>query len=259
MPVAGRVEDPDQLETEDTNFERDGDTLDAYLARPKASGARPAIVIVHEAMGVDGHIRDVTRRFAAAGFTALAPELYSRVGRPVEGDREDMFRKMFSMRDADLVADLDAAAELLRSRDDATGKVGIVGFCFGGRTALLAACSTTAFDAAVDCWGGFITRATPDDETTEARPRPVVDLVDQLHGRLYVALGAEDRNPSVADGDELSRRLKAAGKEADAEIEVYGSAGHAFFNDRREEMYREDAAHRLWDRMLTFFRETLDG
>ena len=257
MPVAGRVEDPDQLETDDTTFERDGATIDAYLARPKASGARPAIVIVHEAMGVDGHIRDVTRRFANAGFTALAPELYSRVGRPAEGDREDMFRKMFSLRDADLVADLDAAAAVLRSRDDATGKVGIVGFCFGGRTALLAACSTTAFDGAVDCWGGFITRATPDDETTDGRPRPVVDLVDQLHGRLYVALGAEDRNPSLADGDELARRLQAAGKEGDAEIDVYGSAGHAFFNDRRAEMYREEAAHRLWDRMLRLFRETL--
>jgi carboxymethylenebutenolidase len=252
VPVAGAVTDPDQVVDEDVTYERGGSPVSAYLARPKAAGSRPGVVVVHEATGVDEHIRDVARRFAAAGFTAIAPELYSRVGRPSADDRPAMFAKMFGLRDEDIVADLVAAASLLHEREDSDGRVGIIGFCMGGRSALLAACSSTAFDATVDCWGGFALRATPDADTTPERPQPVADLLDQLHGRVYVVAGAEDQNPSPEDVGELRRRLEAAGK--DVVIEVYDDAGHAFFNDTREQFYREGPANRLWERVIAFLK-----
>jgi carboxymethylenebutenolidase len=255
MTLAGAFENPEVVETEDVTYQRGGAKLTGYLARPRAAGQQPGIVLIHEAFGIDGHIRDVARRFAAAGYVTLAPELYSRIGRPAPGNREEMFAKMFALRDDDVRADVEAAAALLRGRNDSNGRVGIVGFCFGGRTALLAACTTTAFDATVDCWGGFAIRGTVDHETTPERPVPVIDLLPNLHGRLLVAVGGDDVNPSPADAEEIRNRLEKEGKDGD--VVVFEGAGHAFFNDRRPDFYRKAPAHRLWDRMLAFLKGPL--
>src|SRR6266403_1746846 len=88
-------------------------------------------------------------------------------------------------------------AAYLRGLSGATGKVGAIGFCSGGRHTLLFACSSNKVDAAVDCWGGFIQRATPDAETTPARPTPIFNLVDRLSCPLFAVFGEEDQNPSV--------------------------------------------------------------
>ncbi len=255
MPLAGEVTNPNALETRDVSFQSDGAAIRGYLARPKAPETYPAVIILHEAFGLVEHERDVARRFANAGFIALAPDVYSRVGALKNAsDMTEVRAKMFGIPDAQLVRDFEAAAAFVRTQPGASGKVGCVGFCVGGRWTLLFACSSDKLDAAIDCWGGFITRATPDAATTPERPTPVIDLASRLHCPLYVVCGEEDQNPAPADAAELGRRLEQAGK--NYQVEVFKNAGHAFFADYRPS-YREVAAFELWPKMVAFFRQHL--
>jgi carboxymethylenebutenolidase len=255
MALAGEVTNVGALETRDVSFQSDGAEIRGYLARPKAPGTYPAVIVLHEAFGLVEHERDVARRFAGAGFIALAPDVYSRVG-PLKNatDITEVRAKMFGIADAQLVRDFEAAAAFVRAQPGASGKVGCVGFCVGGRWTLLFACSSDKVNAAIDCWGGFITRATPDAETTPERPTPVIELAKQLHCPLYVVCGEEDQNPSPADAAELGKRLEHADKIS--QVEVFKNAGHAFFADYRPS-YREAAAFDLWPKMVAFFRQHL--
>jgi carboxymethylenebutenolidase len=255
MTLPGEVTNLETLETCDLSFQSDGFAMRAYLARPKAPGTYPAVIILHEAFGLVEHERDIARRFANAGFIALAPDVYSRVGAPQNpSDMTEVRAKMFGITDVQLVRDLVVAATFVRAQPGASGKVGCVGFCVGGRWTLLFACSSDKVDAAIDCWGGFIARATPDAAITPERPRPVIDLAQQLHCPLYIVCGEEDQNPSPADASELARRLEKAGRRF--ELEVFKSAGHAFFADYRPS-YREAPAFDLWPKMVAFFRTHL--
>jgi carboxymethylenebutenolidase len=254
MAVPGQVAHPETLRTANVIFESDGDSIEAYLAQSLETGRYPGIIVIHEAFGPVEHIRDIARRFANIGFSALAPNLYSRTGAPDPNDRESVFRTLFGLSDAQVVRDLEAAAAYLRGLDGATGKVGCIGFCSGGRQTLLFACSSDKVDAAVDCWGGFMTRATPDKKTTPERPTPVIDLVPFLTCPLFVVVGAEDQNPSPVDADELRRRLEQAHKTAT--VNVFAGAGHAFLADYRP-TYREGPAFELWPQIVSFFETYL--
>lgn len=255
MALPGEVTNPAALETRDVTFQSDGFAMRAYLARPRAPGTYPAVIVLHEAFGLVEHERDVARRFANAGFIALAPDVYSRVGAPQNAsDMAEVRAKMFGLTDAQLVRDFEAAAAFVRAQPGVSGKLGCVGFCVGGRWTLLFACSSDKLDAAIDCWGGFITRATPDARTTPARPVPVVDLAARLHCPLYLVCGEEDQNPSPTDAAELAKRLEQAGK--NFKLEVFKNAGHAFFADYRPS-YREAPAFELWPKMVAFFKTHL--
>jgi carboxymethylenebutenolidase len=255
MPLAGEVTDLSKLESQDVTFESDGFKMRGYLARPKASGSYPGVLVLHEAFGLVEHERDVARRFANQGFIALAPDVYSRVGALKNpSDMTEVRAKMFGIADAQLVRDFNSAAAFLRNQPGANGKVGCVGFCVGGRWTLLFACSSDQINAAVDCWGGFITRATPDAESTPERPTPVIDLAPQLHCPLYIVCGEEDQNPSPEHAEKLRSRLAQAGK--NVQMDMFKNAGHAFFADYRPS-YREKAAFELWPRMLAFFKQHL--
>ncbi len=256
MALAGQVEDRQRIVTEDITVASDGANIEAYLAKPRAAGRHPGVIVIHEAFGVDDHIKDVVERFANAGFIALAPNLYQRVGAPKAGDMSTVMQKMFGLEDRQLVRDLEAAAAYIRALSDSNGKVGCVGFCMGGRTTLLFASSSDKVDAAIPCWGGFIMSATPDAASTASRPTPVIDLVSTLHCPLYAVVGAEDANPSPAHAAELRGRLDKAGKGTQATIEIFEGAGHAFFNDRRPN-YREKQAFELWPKMVAFFKKHL--
>ncbi len=153
------------------------------------------------------------------------------------------------MPDARVLEDLEAAADLLRARADCTGRLGCIGFCMGGRYTLLFACASDRLDAAVDCWGGFVDRATPEEVSTETRPTPPLEMVDKLHCPLLAAVGAEDHNPSPELAAELRRRLAATPHET--RVDVYQGAGHAFFADYRP-TYRPEAAALLWQRVVPF-------
>lgn len=252
MPVPGAVSDSTHIDTSELRI---GD-IDAYLARAVGAGPRGGIIVIHEAFGMVPHITDLARRFAAAGFNAIAPNLYTRTGSPDPTDFPAVFKVMFGKSDAEAVADLDLAAAHLRGLDNSNGKVGVIGFCSGGRQTLLYACSSQAPDAAVDCWGGFVDRATPEAETTPARPTPVRDLAANASCPIYLAGGADDENPSPAVIDDVAQRLRAAGK--DVTVRVWDGAGHAFLADYRPS-YSEPQAHELWADIIAFFGRHLSA
>jgi carboxymethylenebutenolidase len=253
--IPGAVTDPSRVQGEAIQFKSGGDTIQGYFARPSQAGRNPGIVVIHEAFGLVEHIRDIARRFANIGYNALAPDLYTRAGGPKDpNDINTVFPVMFGLPDAQAVRDLEAASAHLRNLPGATAKIGAIGFCSGGRQTLLFACSSDKVDAAIDCWGGFISRATPDEVTTSARPTPVIDMIDRLKCPLFAAFGEEDQNPSVAESEELLRLAQRAGK--DVTVKVYKNAGHAFLADYRPS-YREQAAAELWRDAVSFFDKHL--
>jgi carboxymethylenebutenolidase len=253
--IPGAVTDPSRVRGENIELKSGGAAITGYLARPSQSGNHSGIVVIHEAFGLVEHIRDIARRFANIGYNALAPDLYARAGGPSDpSDINTVFPVMFGKSDAEAVQDLEASAAHLRALPGAGGKIGAIGFCSGGRQTLLFACSSAKVDAAVDCWGGFIHRATPDAETTPARPIPVLDLIGKLGCPLFAVFGEEDQNPTVAQSEELKKRAAAAGKDVTAK--VYKNAGHAFLADYRPS-YREGPATELWGDAVAFFGKHL--
>jgi carboxymethylenebutenolidase len=253
MSLPGEVQDLSRIETEDVEY---GD-LDGYLARPRGVDAAPGVLVIHELFGINEHVRDVTRRVANVGYVALAPNLYSRIGPPEPQTDLDAGReKLSQLADSQVAADIAASAEYLRSREDGNGKVGCIGFCSGGRYSLLTAFTTDALDAAIDCWGGFITQANPHAETTPNRPTPVVDLADGVGCPVLAVFAREDETPSPDQMEILRERVEAAGKTSLVTIHMYEDAGHAFFADYRPS-YREGPAFVLWDEVLGFFEQHL--
>jgi carboxymethylenebutenolidase len=237
-----------------------GDQVNAYLARPSVSAAGtrlPGILVIHEAGGLGDHIRDVTRRLANQGYLALAVDLYTREGGPPpSGDLPAILERLFSMSDATILGDLEAAADLLLARADCSDRIGCIGFCMGGRLTLLFACTSNRVDAAVDCWGGFIDAATLQERATPQRPTPPLEMVESLHCPLMAAVGAEDHNPSSELGAELRERLAQTPHETC--VDVYEGAGHAFFADYRPS-YRPVPAALLWERVVPFLARHLQG
>jgi carboxymethylenebutenolidase len=258
--VPGAVQDPTRVHGEALTFaSADGTQINGYLAMPAehASSRRAAVIVIHEAGGLNEHIRDMTNRFANLGYTALGVDLYTREGGPPPaGDVPAIMERLFSMSDATVLADLDGAADYLRAREDATGKVGCVGFCMGGRYTLLFAGAGDRLDAAVDCWGGFIDRATPDERATPERPTPPLELAEELSCPLLAAIGAEDQNPSPELGEQLGERARQSGWEV--KVDIYEGAGHAFLADYRP-TYRPEPAAKLWREIVPFLAGNLES
>jgi carboxymethylenebutenolidase len=260
--VPGAVTDPTRVHAEDLTFAgADGDQINGYLAEPATEAeSRPAVVVIHEAGGLGEHIKDVANRFANIGYLALGVDLYTREGGPPPmDDPPALMARLFAIPDARTLADLEGGADFLRARDDASGKVGCIGFCMGGRYTLLFACASDRLDAAVDCWGGFIDKATLEERSTANRPTPPLELVDRLSCPLLAAIGAEDYNPSPEIGEQLLERarlspLGQSGQEV--KVDVYEGAGHAFFADYRPS-YRPDPAAKLWAEIVPFFARHL--
>jgi carboxymethylenebutenolidase len=255
--VPGAVSDPARVRAEDLTFAgADGDRINGYLAEPATEAEpRPAIVVVHEAGGLGEHIKDVANRFANLGYLALGVDLYTREGGPPPmDDPQALMARLFSIPDARTLADLEGGADFLRARDDASGKVGCIGFCMGGRYTLLLACSSERVDAVVDCWGGLIDAATAEQRSTPERPTPPLELVGSLHCPLYAAFGADDHNPSPQVGERLREAL--AHTPYQTTVDFYDGAGHAFFADYRPS-YRPQPAALLWQRVVPFLAKHL--
>jgi len=255
--VPGALTDPARVIAEELTFAgAGGDQVNGYLARPADpdSAGHPGMIVIQEAMGVNDHIRDMTNRFANLGYVALAVDLYTREGGPPPMEMEAMMKRLFGISDARVLGDLQGAAEELRSREDVTGKIGCIGFCMGGRYTLLFAGSSDSLDAAVDCWGGFIDKATPDQRSTPERPTPPLELSEKLSCPLLAAVGAEDQNPSPQVAEELREHAAKSGQQV--KVDVYEGAGHAFLADYRPS-YSPDAAKRLWAEIVPFLSEHL--
>ena len=252
MAVAGQVEHPERLATQEVSFSSEGTKIPGYLARPREGGPHPGVILLHDIFGVSDHARDVARRFANVGFVALVPDCFARI--ELGTDESRVRERAGRLDDRLTVRDIENAAAMLRGLSLCSGKVGTVGFCMGGRSALLLACSSDKMDATIDCWGGSV---TPDTGVTALHPVPVADLVRNIRRPVYAVFGAEDENPSQAHAAELRERLQREGKLGLVTMETFANAGHAFFADPRPDRYRERAAFELWPKMVSFFKAHL--
>lgn len=231
----------------------DGDTIEGYLARPLAPGPVGGVVVIHHLPGYDAATKEMTRTFAVNGFNALCPNLHFRDAPGASpDDAAAAARAAGGVPDDRLVGDVAGAAETLRSLSTANGKVGVIGFCSGGRQAFLAACRLP-LDAAVDCYGAFVARPP---ERLPLRMEPVIGLAGDLSCPLLGLFGAEDSRPGPEEVAEIDRVLTAAGKAH--EFHTYEDAGHAFFAVDRPS-YRPAAATDGWRCALDWFGRHLSG
>jgi carboxymethylenebutenolidase len=229
-----------------------GDALEAYLAQPLDAAPTGGVVVIHHMPGYDEASKEITRRFTAHGYLAICPNLYTREAPGASpDDAAAAARARGGVPDERLVGDVGGAAAYLRSFGSSNGKVATIGYCSGGRQSFLAACSLD-LDAAVDCYGAFVTRPTPDSHPLNFEA--IVDLAPNLSCPLLGLFGAEDQYPSPEEVAELEAALTEAGKEFD--FHSYEGAGHAFFATNRPS-YRPEAANDGWERIWEFFGRNL--
>jgi carboxymethylenebutenolidase len=231
-----------------------GDEIEAYLAHPLGPGPFGGVVVIHHMPGYDEPTKEITRKFAAHGYAALMPNLYFREAPGASpDDAAATARAQGGVPDERLVGDVGGAAAYLRGLDGSNGKVGVIGYCSGGRQSFLAACSLQ-LDAAVDCYGAFIVNSPP--EGMPLKMQPIVGLAKDLSGPLLGLFGADDQHPGPAETAELAKELTALGKKH--EFHTYDGAGHAFFAVNRP-AYRVDAANDGWEKIWDFYGRFLAG
>ena len=221
--------------------------LAVYEAAPAEPGA--AVIVLHEAFGLTDHIADVVRRAAAVGYHAIAPDLFHRSGGGVApyGDLQAAARYFSSLTDDGVLADVDACLDHLAALGFAPERIGVIGFCFGGRAAFLVG-ARRGLGAAVTLYGGGIATANP------FLPFPaLLDDVPTMRTPWLGLYGEEDHGIPQADVDALDAAL-AAGSPVPQRIVRYPGAGHAFHNDQLPS-YHEQAAKAAWAEGLAFLAE----
>jgi carboxymethylenebutenolidase len=213
----------------------------AVPADPNGAG----VVVVQEAFGVNGHIRDVARRLSESGYLAIAPHLFHRSGDPTPdyADIASALPHMAALTAVGLADDLRAAVAELTARGVPPARVGIVGFCMGGSVALFGAV-TLPIGASVGFYGGGIT-------TGRMGLEPLRDLAPKVQAPFLGHYGDEDAGIPVAQVEELRHALDVGS--VPTQIVRYPDAGHAFHCDARPAAYREQAATAAWGRTLEWF------
>lgn len=231
-----------------------GDSINAYFARPLGPGPFPGMVIVHHMPGWDEWYRETTRKFAHHGFASLSPNLYFRTG---HGSAEDVAVKVRAeggVPDDQAVGDLQGAMKLLRSLPYVSDKIGIFGTCSGGRHAYLTACRIKGFDAIVDCWGGGVVMA--EDNLTPNYPVAPVDYTKDLSCPILGLFGEDDHSPTPEQVAVQEAELKKHGK--NYEFHMYPGAGHGFFYYNWGN-YRQEQAVDGWEKIFAFLGNYLNG
>ncbi|MSQ61485.1 MAG: dienelactone hydrolase family protein [Dehalococcoidia bacterium] len=232
-----------------------GDEIEAYYARPLGAGPYPGVVVIHHMPGWDEWTREVARKFAQHGYAAIAPHLYSRSGPGSPDDVAARARAEGGVADDQVVGDVGGCARFLRAQPYANGKVGVIGFCSGGRQTYMVACRLPELNAAVDCWGGGVIVDDP-AQLNDKRPVPVIDLTPSLGCPLMGLFGNDDTNPNVDQVNRTEEALKRHGK--GYEFHRYDGAGHGFFAVDRAG-YRPDQAVDGWSKVFAFYGKHLTG
>ena len=187
-----------------------GDQIEPYLARPLSEGGRGGVVVIHNMPGYDDATKEITRTFAYRSYNAICPNLYSREAPGASpDDAAAAARAAGGVPDERLVGDVGGAASHLRSLGTSNGKVGVIGYCSGGRQAFLSACSLP-LDAAVDCYGAFVVANPP--EGMPLRVQPIIGLTPKLACPLLGLFGADDSHPTPDETAEFEKVLTAEGK-----------------------------------------------
>jgi carboxymethylenebutenolidase len=237
------------LEAGEVKIPATGGEIPAYRAMPAAGGPFPTILVVQEIFGVHEHIKDICRRFAKLGYLAVAPELYARQGdvSKIENFQEIITKVVSKVPDAQVMSDLDSTAAWAKGTGKAdTTRLGITGFCWGGRIVWLYAAHNPALKAGVAWYGRLV---NPPDEL---HPKNPIDLVGALKAPVLGLYGGADTGIPVASVEKMRSALKDAGKPC--EIVLYPDTPHAFYADYRPS-YRKDKADDGWERLLAWFKK----
>jgi len=224
----------------------DGD-IPAYRALPAHGTKLPTVLVVQEIFGVHEHIKDLCRRFAKAGYLAVAPELYARQGDVSKlTNIDDIVAVVRKVPDAQVMSDLDAAAEWAAKNGGDPGKVAVTGFCWGGRIVWLYAAHNPKLKAGVAWYGGL------EGTGNELRPKNAIDLVPELKAPVLGLYGGADGGIPNESVDRMRAALKAAGNPS--QIHTYPDTPHGFNADYRP-TYRKEQAEDGWKRMMAWFRD----
>ena len=229
-----------------------GHTMEGYLTQPEADGKHPAVVVIQEIWGVNSHIQSLADRFPAQGYVGLAPAMYHREGPMTMGfheERDTAIARMGQCIDPQIVADVQAAVDFLKAQPFVQpDRIGIIGFCFGGRVAYLAACTVSDLKASVVYYGGRIlvplgTEGPSPLERTANITAPILGL-----------FGEDDANPTPADVATIAAELDKHGKTY--EFHMYPGCGHGFNCDARAD-FRPEAARDAWGKAMAWFDQYL--
>jgi carboxymethylenebutenolidase len=236
-PLSVAADDPD-VAGSDVTFQSDT-AVNGYVARPKAEGTYPGVIVIHENRGLTDHIRDVARRLAKAGYVALAPDLASRAGGSAKVGADKLPGYFANAKPEDLVKDLNSAVDFLGQQPGVKAdKYGVVGFCFGGALVLRLAAANPKIAAAV-CYYGV----TPDPASQ----------MSATNAAILGQYGATDQRVD-ATIPALEQVMQQSGKTFQKYL--YEGAGHAFNNDTGQN-YNQEAAVAAWQRTLDWFGKYL--
>jgi carboxymethylenebutenolidase len=229
-----------------------GEQGEAYYTRPAGPGPFPGVVLIHHVPGWNEFCIEAARKLAHHGFATICNNLYFRMG---DGDPDDIgarARAEGGVSDEQMLGDVSGAMAFLRAQSNANGKVGIIGFCSGGRQTYLSACRLPDVNAAVDCWGGRV-MADP-AALTAKQPVAPIDYSKDLNCPMLGLFGNDDKEPSPEQVNKTEAILKDLGKTF--EFHRYDGAGHAFFDWSRPS-YRPEQAMDGWKKVLDFFHHNL--
>src|SRR5512141_922408 len=212
--------------------------VEGYLGRPAGDGPWPTVIVIQEWWGLDNQTESIVDRFAGLHYLAFAPDLYhGEVA--LLGDEE----KASALKDKYVGSapdDLNQTFDALKTHQDSTGKIGSVGFCFGGRMSLLLSANRPVDAVCTFCGGGM---------------QHIFDQLDRIKAPVLGLYGDEDRSVPKGTVEEFDKILDKVGVEH--EVIVYPNSGHAFFRDHDPNTYRPEAAADAWDRVTKFFDKYL--
>jgi carboxymethylenebutenolidase len=238
--------DTNGLKAGDATVKVAGGDMPVYFARPANAQNPPVILVSMEIFGLQEYIKDVTRRLAHLGAFAVAPDYYFRIGDLTKiTDMKDLFPKVNSKTDTELFADLDATAAWAKSQGGDTNRLGIMGFCRGGKNVWHYSAHNPNLKAGVAYYGSLT-------DKSDAVPKTSIDLASEVKAPVLGLYGAEDAGIKVEQVKEMEAKLKAAGKTA--EFHIYPGAPHGFHADYRPS-YRKDAADDGWKQMTDWFKK----
>jgi Dienelactone hydrolase and related enzymes len=230
---------------------KDGKDMDAYRAMPASGQGFGTILVVQEIFGVHAHIADLCRRFAKAGYYAIAPELYFRQGdAKAVSDMQALLRDIVSkVPDEQVLNDLDSTADFAKSEGKADmAKLGITGFCWGGRIVWLYAAHSSALKAGVAWYGRVVGDATP------LTPKHPIDIAKDLKAPVLGLYGGADTGIPNDSVDKMRAALKAGSPAAQkSQIDTYPDTPHGFNADYRPS-FRKEQAEDAWKKALAWFK-----
>ena len=253
QPIASTVITTDDkgLVAGEVNLQTMTGAVPAYCAHPDRSGKFPVVLVVQEIFGVHEHIKDVCRRLAKLGYFAISAELYHRQGDVTKfTDNQEIFAKVVNhVPDSQVMSDLDASVVYAESTGRAdTSRLGVTGFCWGGRITWTYCVHNPKVKAAVAWYGRLVA-----PNKAPLQPAYPIEFAPQLRVPVLGLYGAEDASIPVEHVEQMRAALKAAGNTT-SEIIVYDGAPHAFFADYRPS-YRKEAAEDGWKRMQAWFKK----